>query len=35
MGLDDIDRRVLLTIIEKFDGGQLALAQLRHPLAKK
>jgi Holliday junction DNA helicase RuvB len=35
LGLDDIDRRVLLTIIEKFDGGPVGLDTIAAALSEE
>jgi Holliday junction DNA helicase RuvB len=35
LGLDDIDRRVLLTIIEKFDGGPVGLETIGAALSEE
>jgi Holliday junction DNA helicase RuvB len=35
LGLDDIDRRVLRTIIEKFDGGPVGLETLGASLSEE
>ena len=35
LGLDDIDRRVLLTIIEKFDGGPVGLETIAAALSEE
>ena len=35
LGLDDIDRRVLLTIIEKFEGGPVGLETIAAALSEE
>ena len=35
LGLDDIDRRVLLTIIEKFDGGPVGLETIAASISEE
>ena len=35
MGLDDLDRRILVAIIEKFDGGPVGLSTLAAALAEE
>ncbi len=35
LGLDDIDRRVLRTIIEKFDGGPVGLETIAAALSEE
>ena len=35
LGLDDIDRRVLLTVIEKFDGGPVGLETIAAALSEE
>jgi len=35
MGLDDLDRRILVAIIEKFDGGPVGLSTLSAALAEE
>src|SRR6476619_1404386 len=34
-GLDEMDRKLLLTIIEKFNGGPVGVGTLSHPFLKK
>jgi len=35
LGLDDVDRKILLTIIEKFDGGPVGLSTLAAAVAEE
>jgi Holliday junction DNA helicase RuvB len=35
LGLDDVDRRVLLTIIEKYDGGPVGLATIAASISEE